>query len=135
MRDWALARISVRGGDWSEVFQRAETMPMLAPCQVVMIDGAETIQVRAKDGDAGDADDDDSDAATTRAKKRCKAFSDYLEKPAPFTVLLFEVPKLDKRQRLYKILGEKAVIVELTHRQRIRRVARRANGERPRRRN
>ena len=37
MRDWALARIRVRGGDWSEIFQRAETMPMLAPCQVVQI--------------------------------------------------------------------------------------------------
>ena len=54
MRDWALARIAVRGGDWSEIFQRAETMPMLAPCQVLLVDGAETIQGRAKDDDAGD---------------------------------------------------------------------------------
>jgi DNA polymerase-3 subunit delta len=114
MRDWALARISVRGGDWSEIFQRAETMPMLAPCQVVLIDGAETIQGRAKDGDASDADDDDSSSGDDPRKDTLKAFADYLEKPAPFTVLVFEVPKLDHRQRLYKILAEKALIVELT---------------------
>jgi DNA polymerase III subunit delta len=108
MRDWALARISVHGGDWSEIFQRAETMPMLAPCQVVLIDGAETIQGRAKDGDTGDADDDDP------RKDTLKAFADYLERPAPFTVLVFEVPKLDHRQRLYKILAENALIVELS---------------------
>jgi DNA polymerase III subunit delta len=113
MRDWALARISVRGGDWSEIFQRAETMPMLAPCQVVLIDGAETIQGRAKDGDASDADDGSGGGDDPR-KDTLKAFADYLEKPAPFTVLVFEVPKLDHRQRLYKILAEKALIVELT---------------------
>jgi len=114
MRDWALARISVRGGDWSEIFQRAETMPMLAPCQVVLIDGAETIQGRAKDGDSSDQDDDDSGSGDDPRKDTLKAFAEYLEKPAPFTVLVFEVPKLDHRQRLYKILAEKALIVELT---------------------
>jgi DNA polymerase III subunit delta len=113
MRDWALARISVRGGDWSEIFQRAETMPMLAPCQVVLIDGAETIQGRAKDGDASD-DDNAGESGDDPRKDTLKAFADYLEKPAPFTVLVFEVPKLDHRQRLYKILAENALIVELS---------------------
>jgi DNA polymerase III delta subunit len=112
MRDWALARIAVRGGDWSELFRRAETMPMLAPCQVLLVDGAETIQGRAKDDDAGD--DDDSDGGDDPRKDTLKAFAEYLEKPAPFTVLVLEVPKLDHRQRLYKILAEKALIVELT---------------------
>ena len=113
MRDWALARISVRGSDWSEIFRRAETMPMLAPCQVVLVDGAETIQGRAKDGDASD-DDDAVDSGDDPRKDTLKAFAEYLEKPAPFTVLVFEVPKLDHRQRLYKILAEKALIVELS---------------------
>jgi len=114
MRDWALARISVRGGDWSEIFQRAETMPMLAPCQVVLIDGAETIQGRAKDGDASEADEDDGGSGNDPRKDTLKAFAEYLEKPAPFTVLVFEVPKLDHRQRLYKILAENALLVELS---------------------
>jgi DNA polymerase III delta subunit len=113
MRDWALARISVRGGDWSEIFQRAETMPMLAPCQVVLIDGAETIQGRAKDGDASE-DDDGAESGDDPRKETLKVFADYLDKPAPFTVLVFEVPKLDHRQRLYKILAEHALIVELS---------------------
>jgi DNA polymerase III subunit delta len=111
MRDWALGRVSLRGSDWSELFQRAETMPMLAPCQVVLIDGAESIQSRAKDGaDSADGDDDNDDPR----KDTLKALAEYLAKPAPFTVLVFEVPKLDHRQRLYKVLAESAVIVELT---------------------
>jgi DNA polymerase-3 subunit delta len=113
MREWALARISVRAGDWSEIFQRAETMPMLAPCQVVLVDGAETIQGRAKDGDASEAEDDSNSGDDSR-QDTLKAFAEYLEEPAPFTVLVFEVPKLDHRQRLYKILAEKALIVELS---------------------
>ena len=110
MRDWALGRVTVRGGDWSELFQRAETMPMLAPCQVMLVDGAESIQSRAKDGD----DSDDADDGDDPRKDTLKALAEYLVKPAPFTVIVFEVPKLDHRQRLYKVLAENAVIVELT---------------------
>lgn len=110
MRDWALGRVTVRGGDWSELFQRAETMPMLAPCQVMLVDGAESIQSRAKDDDDSDGGDDGDDPR----KDTLKALAEYLAKPAPFTVIVFEVPKLDHRQRLYKVLAENAVIVELT---------------------
>ena len=113
VRDWALARISVQGGDWSELFQRAETLPMLAQLQVVIIDGAETIEVKKRDDD-DTAESGDSEDADDPRKETLQAFSAYLDQPAPFTILLFEVPKLDKRQRLYKILNEKAVIVELT---------------------
>jgi DNA polymerase-3 subunit delta len=113
VRDWALARIIVQGGDWGEVFQRAETLPMLAQLQVVIIDGAETIEVKKRDDDeSGEADD--SDDGDDPRKETLRAFSAYLDSPAPFTILLFEVPKLDKRQRLYKILNDKALIVELT---------------------
>jgi DNA polymerase-3 subunit delta len=112
MREWALSRTSLRGGDWSELFQRAETMPMLAPCQVILVDGAESIQSRIKDGDEA-AEDDDDDGEDPR-KDTLRAFAEYLKNPPPFTVLVFEVPKLDHRQRLYKILAENAVIAELT---------------------
>jgi DNA polymerase III subunit delta len=113
VRDWALARVSVQGGDWSEVFQRAQTLPMLAQLQVVIIDGAETIEVKKRDDDDAGETEDSGDADDPR-KETLQAFSAYLDSPAPFTILLFEVPKLDKRQRLYKILNEKALIVELT---------------------
>lgn len=110
-RDWAVGRVSVRGSDWSELFQRAETMPMLAPRQVLLVDGAESIQARAKDGDDSDDEQDDNDDPR---KDTLRALAEYLAEPAPFTVLVFEVPKLDHRQRLYKVLAEHAVIVELT---------------------
>ena len=113
VRDWALARVSVQGGDWSEVFQRAQTLPMLAQLQVVIIDGAETIEVKKRDDDDAGEAEDSGDTDDPR-KETLAAFSAYLDSPAPFTILLFEVPKLDKRQRLYKILNEKALIVELT---------------------
>ncbi len=113
VRDWALSRISVLGADWEELFQRAQTLPMLAQLQVVIIDGAETIEVKKRDDDDAGEDDDSEDGDDPR-KETLKAFTEYLDSPAPFTVLLFEVPKLDKRQRLYKILNEKALIVELT---------------------
>lgn len=113
VRDWALARISVQGADWQELFQRAQTLPMLAQLQVVIIDGAETIEVKKRDDDDAGEDDDSEDGDDPR-KETLKAFTAYLDSPAPFTILLFEIPKLDKRQRLYKILNEKALIVELT---------------------
>jgi DNA polymerase III subunit delta len=113
VRDWALARISVQGADWSEVFQRAQTLPMLAQLQVIIVDGADTIEVKKKDGDDSPDAEDSGDSDDPR-KETLQAFSAYLDSPAPFTILLFEVPKLDKRQRLYKILNEKALIVELT---------------------
>ena len=113
VRDWALARVSVQGGDWSEVFQRAQTLPMLAQLQVVIIDGAETIEVKKRDDDDAGEAEDSGDTDDPR-KETLAAFSAYLDSPAPFTILLFEVPKLDKRQRLYKILNEKALVVELT---------------------
>src|SRR6202161_2297046 len=90
VRDWALARISVQGADWEELFQRAQTLPMLAQLQVVIIDGAETIEVKKRDDDdAGDPDD--SDDGDDPRKETLKAFTAYLDSPAPFTVLLFEV--------------------------------------------
>ncbi|MGC1168413.1 MAG: DNA polymerase III subunit delta, partial [Candidatus Acidiferrales bacterium] len=56
----------------------------------------------------------DGDDGDDPRKDTLKALAEYLAKPAPFTVIVFEVPKLDHRQRLYKVLAENAVIVELT---------------------
>src|ERR1700677_4883218 len=87
VREWALARISVQGGDWREVFQRAHTLPMLAQLQVVIPDGAETIEVKKRDDDAAAAADECDDADDPR-KETLQAFPAYLDKPAPFTILL-----------------------------------------------
>jgi DNA polymerase III subunit delta len=93
MRDWALARFSAVDADWGAVFERAQTMPMLAPRQLVLIEDAE----------AWEGLDDNS----------LKALKAYLDDPAAFTVLVFEAAGLDKRRTLYKALAEKALLVEL----------------------
>jgi DNA polymerase-3 subunit delta len=118
LRDWALSRVDLDGEDWGELFQRAQTLPMMARCQVVIATGAETIEIRSKAGaDVEDDEDDDTDSSGGEGDERketLKALADYLDSPAPFTVIVFEVPKLDRRQRLYKILAEKALLVDLT---------------------
>jgi len=43
-RDWALARIAVQESGWDEVIQRAQTMPMLAKRQVIIVEGVESIE-------------------------------------------------------------------------------------------
>ncbi len=116
-RDWALGRVTVDGTDWTELFQRADTMPMLATCQVLLVEGADTIEIKGKG--AGDEDDasggkeEDSSGSSDDRTETLKALAKYLDAPAQFTVLVFEVPKLDRRQRLFKILSEKALIVAL----------------------
>jgi DNA polymerase-3 subunit delta len=97
-RDWALARISVRESGWDDVLQRAQTMPMLAPTQVIIVDDVESFE---KLGDKS------RDAIVEQVRS-------YLESPPPFTVLLLEASALDGRQKLYKLLSEKALIVDLT---------------------
>lgn len=116
-RDWALARITLDGTDWSELFQRAQTMPMLASCQVLIVEGAESIELKGKaaaDGDDGDgASDAESSGSSDDRQDTLKALAAYFESPAPFSVIVFETAKLDRRQRLFKILSEHAVIVGL----------------------
>ena len=98
VRDWAIARLSAREAGWDEILQRAQTLPMLAPRQVIIVEGAESVEKlgdKARDG-------------------ILDALAKYLDSPAPFTVLLLEADALDGRQRFAKLLGEKALVVELT---------------------
>ena len=97
-RDWAITRLSAREAGWNEVIGRAETMPMMSPRQVVIVEEAESVE---KLGEK--ARDEVLDL-----------LSKYFESPAPFTVLLLEAASLDGRQRYFKLLAEKALIVELT---------------------
>jgi len=97
-RDWAVARIEGGAGAWDEVFQRAQTLPMLAPRQVLIVQDAESID---KLGD--------------KARDRISAaLEEYLNSPAPFTILLIEAAKLDGRLKFFKLLGEKALVVDLS---------------------
>jgi len=98
VRDWALARLSARDDGWDEILGRAQTLPMLAPRQVVIVSGAESIER------LGDKSRDEI----------LEALEKYFESPAPFTVLVIEAESLDGRQKFSKLLHEKALVVELT---------------------
>jgi DNA polymerase-3 subunit delta len=97
-RDWAVARVAGDAQGWREIFQRAQTMPMLAPRQVIIVEDAETVE------SLGEKSRDEI----------VDALAKYLESPAPFTVLLLEASNLDGRLRFSKLLAEKALVVQLT---------------------
>jgi len=98
MREWAVARLSARDAGWDEILGRAQTLPMLAPRQVVIVEGAESIER------LGDKSRDEI----------IEALEKYFESPAPFTVLVIEAEELDGRLKFSKLLQEKALVVELT---------------------
>ena len=97
-RDWAVARLSAREAGWDEILQRAQTLPMLAPRQVIIVEEVESVEK------LGDKSRDEI----------LEALGKYLDSPAPFTVLLLEATALDGRQKFCKLLSEKALVVELT---------------------
>src|ERR1700720_3345589 len=97
-RDWAVARIRGDVAGWDEALERVQTMPMLAPRQVIIVEDAQLIEK------LGDESRDEI----------IKALTAYLESPAPFSVLLIEAAALDGRQKFRKLLDDKALLVELT---------------------
>lgn len=96
-RNWGVTRISVRRSGWDELFQRAQTLPMLSPHQVVIASDVDSIEK------LGDEARDEIVAALAA----------YLASPAPFTVLVLEADALDGRQKFTKLLHDKALVVEL----------------------
>ncbi|HKV04188.1 MAG TPA: DNA polymerase III subunit delta [Candidatus Acidoferrales bacterium] len=97
-REWAVARVSARDTGWDEILGRAQTLPMLAPRQVIVIEGAESVEK------LGEKSRD----------QILDGLGEYLNSPAPFTTLLLEATALDGRQKFYKLLNERSLIVELT---------------------
>jgi DNA polymerase III subunit delta len=96
-RDWAVARFAARESGWNEILGRAQTLPMLAPRQIILVEDAESVE------ELGDK----------KREEIVKALDEYLTEPPPFTLLLLEAPALDGRQRFRKLLDDKALIVEL----------------------
>jgi len=95
-QDWAIARMSASDG-MEQVVQRAQTLPMLSPRQLVYVEEVERIErlgEKARD-------------------EAVETLEQYLSDPAPFTILVLETEKLDNRQRLAKMLTAKAVMVSL----------------------
>jgi DNA polymerase-3 subunit delta len=97
VRDWALSRYSAGRGETASALEQAQTLPMLAPQQLVFIENIEAIE---KLGEKN------RDAAV-------EALQTYLENPAPFTVLVLEATGLDQRMKLAKLLTEQTLVVEV----------------------
>ena len=96
-RDWALSRYSAARGETFAALEQSQTLPMLAPQQVVFLEDLESLE---KLGEKN------RDAAVERLQT-------YLDSPAPFTVLVLEATGLDQRMKLAKLLGEKTLVVEV----------------------
>jgi DNA polymerase III subunit delta len=97
MRDWGIRKFSADDDDISAILGQAQTMPMLAPQQVIFVSEAEAWERLG---------DDSRDALV-------KQISEYLDNPAPFTILVFEATALDQRMRLAKMFAEKTVTVSV----------------------
>lgn len=140
-REWAVTRLSAAECELEEVLGRAQSRPMLAPVQLVFVTEAEVWERGDEDGkskkapkkssseseeDSGSGSGAESEAeahSSRKAKSKAgaksalehsiAALAAYLEDPAPFTVLIFEVEKLDQRTRFARLLGDHALIVQL----------------------
>ena len=96
-RDWAVSRYSADRGETQDAMEQSQTLPMLAPRQVVFLEDVEKIE---KLGEKN------RDAAMDQLEA-------YLSDPAPFTVLVLEASALDLRMKLSKLLAEKTVVVDV----------------------
>lgn len=97
-REWAVARLSARDTDWNEILGRAQTLPMLASRQVIVVQDAEAAERLGEEA----------------RDEIIEALGDYLASPAPFTLLVLEAAALDRRLKFSKLLNERALVVELT---------------------
>jgi DNA polymerase III delta subunit len=93
-REWGVCRFSA-ATELSVALGQAQTMPMLARRQVVIIRDLEALE---------HFPDDHRDAAVA-------SITAYLADPAPFTLLILEAAALDQRMKLAKILFEKVLVV------------------------
>jgi DNA polymerase III subunit delta len=96
-RDWGVRKFSADDEDVSTILGQARSMPMLAPQQVIFVSEVEAWERLG---------DDSRDSLV-------KQISEYLDNPAPFTVLVFEAAALDQRMRLAKMFAEKTVTVSV----------------------
>jgi DNA polymerase-3 subunit delta len=96
-RAWALSRYSADRNETQDALEQAQTLPMLAPRQIVFLHDVEKIE---KLGEKN------RDAAVEQLEA-------YLNNPAPFTVLVLEATALDQRMKLAKLLSEKAIVVDV----------------------
>jgi DNA polymerase III subunit delta len=93
-REWCLADIEFEPGHLERELQNASQMPML---------GGHSYYVFSDPQDFKSASDEDTEALRT-----------YLEKPSPFSTLVFAAAGPDRRRRFIQLLLKMAQVVELS---------------------
>jgi DNA polymerase-3 subunit delta len=96
-RAWAVSRYSAAEGELNSALAQAQTLPMLCPTQVIFIGEMDSVERMP-------------DAARDRA---IEVLGNYLDDPAPFTVLVLEADSLDQRMKLAKLLFQETLTVEV----------------------
>jgi DNA polymerase-3 subunit delta len=92
-RRWCLADVEFESGQLLHVLEGAEQMPMLGGHNFLLINDT---------NDFKQADDED-----------VKALQNYLERPSPFSTVVFLAAEPDRRRRFIQLLEKKAQLVEL----------------------
>ena len=92
-RQWCLVELEFATGQLSQVLEGAEQMPMLGGHNFLIISDPE---------DFKQADDEDVEALRA-----------YLERPSPFSTVVFLATEPDRRRRFIQLLEKKAQLVEL----------------------
>jgi DNA polymerase-3 subunit delta len=95
-RPWAVSRYSAEDGETLAALEQAQTMAMLSPVQLVFLEDAEAIESLGE----------------KNREEAVEQLTEYLEDPAPFTVLVVEATQLDQRMKWGKLLMGKALVVE-----------------------
>ncbi len=88
-REFGVEKISLDRGSLPTVLARAATRPLLSPRQVLVLDNLDAL---------GEED--------------VPALEKYFQRPAEFTILVFEAAKLDQRTRLAHLLLDKCRVFE-----------------------
>jgi DNA polymerase-3 subunit delta len=96
-REWGLSRFSAADDSLQRALGRAQMLPMLVPQQVVFIAEVDALEKLG---------DDARDEAVQQLK-------DYLDDPAPFSIVVFEAGELDGRMSIAKTLMDKCLVVKL----------------------
>jgi len=96
-RDWAVCKFSAEDDDVSAILGQAQTLPMLATQQVIFVGEVEAWERLGEES----------------RERLVKQLIEYLDDPAPFTILVFEAAALDQRMRLAKVFAEKTVMVSV----------------------
>ena len=92
-----MSRFSADRGETQAALDQSQTLPMLSSQQVVFLEEAEAIEK------LGEKNREDT----------VERIVNYLQDPAPFTILVIEAEKLDMRMVLGKKLAELALVVEV----------------------